>query len=346
MSDLDVAALLEAVGGDDPCGPDLRYDPEFQQLEEMARGTPEREMGDKFIPAEEPKWAAVRDAAIAVLKRSKDLQAAAILYKALVRTEGLAGAEQGLRLVRGLLERYWEGVHPRPDPSDPEDFVERMNVLLSLADFDTSLRYLREAPLVRSRQLGSFSLRHHRLATGKLKLPSDSGEEAPQLSRIEAALAELADDPLKTGAATAQRTCEDIAAIAALLGDKGGISAPDLTPLALDLREIRQILDAEVARRGGNAEAGQDGSSPGGTGSGGGGDASGTGEIRSRDDVLRMLDRICDYYARQEPSSPVPLLLQRAKRLVARSFPDIIRDLTPAGLGELNIIAGLENDSG
>lgn len=343
MSDVDVAVLLEAVGGDDPCGPDLRYDAEFLRLEEMARGTPEREMGDKFTPAEEPRWEPVRDAAIALLRRSKDLQAAAILYKAMVRTEGLAGAEQGLRLVRGLLERYWDGVHPRPDPSDPDDFIERMNVLLSLADFDTSLRYLRESPLVRSRQLGSFSLRHHRLATGKLKLPSDSGEEAPQLSRIEAALAELADDPLKSGAAAAQRACEDIAAIAAFLGDKGGISAPDLAPLALDLREIRQILDAEVARRGGNAEAAQDGSSP--EGAVGGGSSTATGEIRSRDDVLRMLDRICDYYTRHEPSSPVPLLLQRARRLVSKSFPDIIRDLTPAGLGELKSIAGLENDS-
>jgi type VI secretion system protein ImpA len=58
--------------------------------------------------------------------------------------------------------------------------------------------------------------------------------------------------------------------------------------------------------------------------------------------VLRILDALCDYYARNEPSSPVPMLLTRAKRLVDKSFIDIIRDLAPAGLAEAEVIGGVE----
>jgi type VI secretion system protein ImpA len=69
-----------------------------------------------------------------------------------------------------------------------------------------------------------------------------------------------------------------------------------------------------------------------------------TGDVRSREDVLRALDAICAYYARNEPSSPVPLLLERCKRLVAMSFLDIVKDMMPDGLTAIQTIAGTRND--
>jgi type VI secretion system protein ImpA len=63
--------------------------------------------------------------------------------------------------------------------------------------------------------------------------------------------------------------------------------------------------------------------------------------VTSRDEVVRQLDRLCEYYRRYEPSSPLPLLLQRAKRLVAKDFMEIIRDLTPSGLPEAESLRGV-----
>ncbi len=37
------------------------------------------------------------------------------------------------------------------------------------------------------------------------------------------------------------------------------------------------------------------------------------------------------YYARQEPSRPVPILLTRAKRLVGADFMTIMKDMAPQG---------------
>ena len=65
------------------------------------------------------------------------------------------------------------------------------------------------------------------------------------------------------------------------------------------------------------------------------------GDISRREDVNTMLERICGYYVGVEPSSPVPLLLQRAKRLVTMDFIDIMRDLADQGLPQLGTVAGL-----
>ena len=68
-----------------------------------------------------------------------------------------------------------------------------------------------------------------------------------------------------------------------------------------------------------------------------------TGAVRSREDVTRVLEQICEYYAKTEPSSPVPLLLQRARRLVNLNFVDLLTDLSPDGLSQLKLIAGLKD---
>jgi type VI secretion system protein ImpA len=77
-----------------------------------------------------------------------------------------------------------------------------------------------------------------------------------------------------------------------------------------------------------------------------GGDARGcqlSGSITSSREVLKALDMILAYYAQNEPSSPVPLLIKRAKRLVGKSFVDIIRDLSPDALSQVRMVSGDED---
>jgi type VI secretion system protein ImpA len=64
------------------------------------------------------------------------------------------------------------------------------------------------------------------------------------------------------------------------------------------------------------------------------------GEVRTRDDVLCAIDAICAYYAKAEPSSPVPLLLQRSRRLVTMSFTDILKEMLPEAIPNLQKISG------
>ena len=54
--------------------------------------------------------------------------------------------------------------------------------------------------------------------------------------------------------------------------------------------------------------------------------------IGPRAESMSVLDGLCAYFETHEPASPVPLLLQRAKRLIPMSFVDILRELAPDGL--------------
>jgi type VI secretion system protein ImpA len=64
------------------------------------------------------------------------------------------------------------------------------------------------------------------------------------------------------------------------------------------------------------------------------------GAIASREDAIRALDRVCEWMDRNEPSHPAPLLIRRAKRLISKNFIEIIRDLAPDGLSQVEKLAG------
>jgi len=59
--------------------------------------------------------------------------------------------------------------------------------------------------------------------------------------------------------------------------------------------------------------------------------------------VRKALDRIIEYYAKHEPSSPLPILLHRARRLVGADFMTIIQDIAPGGLDNVRLIGGIED---
>ena len=89
---------------------------------------------------------------------------------------------------------------------------------------------------------------------------------------------------------------------------------------------------------GGDAGAGNRGGARGGFGGAGGG---GPGTVNSQQDVKAALDRIIGYYARSEPSSPIPMLLDRAKRMVGADFLTIIKEMATDGMQQVHLIGGI-----
>lgn len=333
---MDIEALLSPLEDEAPSGSDLEYDPQFMALERLATPKEERAVGDSVIPAEEPEWAKVEEQALALLQRSRDLRLAVHLCAAWVRLRGIAGWSDGLALVRGLLERQWESVHPQLDAEDDNDPTARVNAIVPLADVQGGLGYLRSTPFVQSAMLGKYTLRDLKTANGTLKA---TGEEAKAVSLgdIEACCLECPIEQLEQSATRSAQALEHARAIDALLVDRLGVDSPELKPLIDELHELDRFLQPQWAARSGvTAEAGDDGE---GVVAAAGGVAV-TGKIGGRADVLRRIDEICDYYSTHEPSSPVPILLRRAKRLVGKGFEDLLQDLAPGGVSEVQVFVG------
>lgn len=347
MAVIDLDVLLKPISAEAPCGPNLEYEPPFLTLQELARGKPEQVVGDRVKPAQDPAWSSVRQSAEQLLGSTKDLRVAGILHLSLVKTTGIAGLDAGLCLIRRMLEQHWDHLHPQLDAEDGNDPTFRVNSLLAALVSEEALAAVRAAPLVESRQFGKHSLRHHRLATGILKPGDGQTVDLQQdLARMDAAFADAPVESLSQTAALVGSAADHLNGIQHVLLDKADGIPEELKALSADLRDMRALFETQLAKRGvatgGPAEEG-------GTASEAAGGETGPGPIgtlRNRSDVIATIDRICEYYARAEPSSPVPLLLQRAKRLVNMDFMGIVRDLTPAGVTEAETIGGIDKRNG
>ncbi len=346
MSAIDVEQLLREVSADSPCGDDLEYDAAFMEMTRLAAGTPTQEMGSVVSAGEEPEWREVRTRCIDLMGRSKDLRIAVYLTRALARTHGLPGFADGMALTQGLVERYWEGVHPRLDPDDANDPTMRVNIIAGLSDRDQVVNALRLAPLANSRLAGRYALRDIEIANGTLTKP-EGDNRVVDMTTIEAAFLDM-------DAAELQQVADGVAAAVqhvdgldkALNAAVGAGSSADLSLLRSTLKSMNQLLTQQLARRGlaegSVSDAGAMGVAAGTQMSGGAPAMSGP--LQTREDVVRMLDQCIDWYSKYEPSSPVPLLLRRAKRLVSKNFLELVQDLSPGGLNELQTIAGLESE--
>ncbi len=347
MSDVgsQVEALLQPLEEEGPCGPDLTYERDFIELQRATEGVPEQISGDEVKPGEPPDWQDVEQRAIAVLHRARDLRAAIALARAWLANEGMSGLAAGLDLVHRLTDTYWDAVHPRAD--EDGDLMLRFNSIGTLIDDAYMLLPLRLQPLVSSRQFGKFSLRDWRIATGKLKLPEGSEETPPERSLIETAFEGADLEELQQDAEASHRALESVGALQKTIDANAPSQGTSLQALQAELKEIVRLYDDMVGRRTGAEPAADDADSFDGSGGhsvGGGGGA--PGQVRSRADVVRALDAVCNYYRDNEPSSPVPMLLTRAKRLVNMSFMEIVRDLTPSAVGEATIFSGNPDDGG
>lgn len=349
---LEIEALLQPATSEPPSGPNLQYSAQYTNLERAALGKPERQVGGLIVPAEPPEWRSMIDQARALLTSSKDLRVATTLTRALVEVDGFGGFADGLTLIRGLIERFWEKLHPQLEAEDGNDPTFRVNALAALTHREMLLA-IRAAPLIVSKAFGTVTLRAIEAAgapprpTDKKPAPATDGKggaaaaNAMTAATIEAAFQQAPQEALVGAAATVARCFQQANGLAQAWSERLPSAGPDFTELLRVVKQAEHALKSRVEQRQ-NADSGAAPSEakPGAAPPAEGGAGALRGEVRSREDVLRAIDAICAYYARAEPSSPVPLLLQRGRRLVTMSFLDIVKDMVPESIPSLQKIAG------
>jgi type VI secretion system protein ImpA len=281
--------------------------------------------------------------------------------------KGLSAFCDGLALLKGVVERYWEHVFPQLDPDDDNDPLERMNIISSLSPPATamsdqdSMKFiprLMEIPLCvpEDARLPHPSLRHILVASGELSIPEKEASGLPTKQLIEAAFEQADIDSLQTTDGLLKDCIDHLDTLDSLLVDRVGAgAAPNFSRLENLLKQMQSKTGMYMERRGYGADASS--SQTGETASdeqgsdlndsqAGAGRALGellAGQVMSDQDVLKALEMIITYYEKNEPSSPVPLLIKRAKRLVGKSFVDIIRDLSPDAMSQVQMVSGEEN---
>ena len=321
---LDVEELLSPVEGDDPVGADLSYDAERQEIE----GAFERSVSDDGGDAD-VDWRQIIDLIATQSARTKDVWLAVYLCRAGARAGQAETVEAGAQFLAGLFERYWERVHPQLEDFGVQGRKAPCESLTRLGEF---LNPLRRMVLVEHPRLGRY--------TGQdFERFRENAEDEDGYGMFRAALNDLGSEPIELALARVTGIEDGIRrADAVLTAEAGEETGTNFTPTYEVLTSIRRAVAHFSPNSAAELEELTEGEEAGGDSDADAGSAAGprlSGKIQSREDVLRAMDAIADYYRVREPASPVPLALARAREWVNADFLSILQDIAPAGMDDV-----------
>jgi type VI secretion system protein ImpA len=343
----EMESLCDPISVQSPCGDDLedsqllasfdgfRLFGQFTSAEEDGGEANGEHLQQRSAP---PDWGEIKTKSVAALAQSKDLRILAHLGAAMIRTDGLTAYFDVLSTAARWLESYWDSVYPRID----EDAVLRRNALNCLADRVAVIQAVRKVPLISHPRFGTVSMRDLELAsgqaptaTGEVRRPDDAQINAAFTASPIGSLAGLVD-----GFAGALDSAHRIAS--SMVSHAGVEAAPALEPLEACLKRAQDLIGKRI-------KAHPDGERAGAAAKSGNGADKTAGEqslrplgtIQSREDAIRALDAIAQFFRQSEPSSPVPLIVERAKRLVSKDFLEVLADVAPDALAQARAAGGI-----
>ena len=340
-ADPELAKLLEPLSESAEAGPDLDGTLELSAFEMTVR-EPETAPIAGVDWQDERDWRAIAHDAVELLGTSKDLRIAVQLARARLHTDGLLGFCHVLCFISDATTRYWTSVHPRLDAESGEP-TARVNALEELAS-QPILNQLRRTRLAVAPGLGPVAIKE------AIAGVTNASQDVP--AHVKAALDALGADAVALHLAHLRATRGALARLSAFVLERSQtqvrlkplLAAQDDRPGIFDALEtlFAAALERSTARPEAAGDAANARTSFAGNGAAPASPHPRPGAIASRDDVVATLDRVCAYYSASEPSSPVPLLLRRAQRLVPLDFLSLVQDLARDGLGDLVKIAGIE----
>ncbi len=329
---LDVEALLVPIPGENPSGESLQYSGLYDEIREARRADDEMNQGEWKRELKVADFEQEFDlAADAILKKTKDLQIAAWLAEAVTRLHGFTGCRDALKVLRGLHERFWDTLYPEIDEGDME---ARANVM---AWFDREISTsLKLAPLTRAAG-GAYGFAQYQ-ESRPYDVPGDTGlppdpDTAGKLSELRQKAEEekkLSGEEFRKAKNATPRvfyedlsTClsecmEEFKGLDKAMDERFARQTPGLGELKKTLADIQIVVERFVKeKRALEPSAAEPGTEAGEAAGGEGmvlvaGVAGTSGPIRSREDALKRLSEVAEFFRRSEPHSPVAYLVDRA----------------------------------
>ncbi|MBN9563725.1 MAG: type VI secretion system protein TssA [Alphaproteobacteria bacterium] len=345
--DLELALLLAPIPGDLPVGIDLRKDfspqsPYYRlrdaraEAREMERRLDNNDPDAKGEPS--TQWRAVRDIALkALTEQTKDLEIAAWLAEALVRQDGFAGLTVGIGLLAGLVEGFWSSdLYPMPDEDGVVTRVAPITGLNGEGGDGTLMQPIRKQVLFEAPDLGPVSYWQYNQSVELQKITEPPRREA----RLKAGVVPLDDlqkaaraVPAAHFAGLRARVKAALAAWARMserLDAEAGREAPPTSRVRDILQDILEIANQyappetdEPVEQATEAEAVPDGETAPST------VPAASARAITREDMLKELGRIADYFRRTEPHSPLAYTLEEAVRRGRLTWPELLAEVVP-----------------
>jgi len=340
---VDLDALLQPISDESPSGESLRYSGIYDEINEARRADDTLNQGDWRSELKVADYRRVIDLAVpALTSQSKDLQVAAWLSESLVRQYGFLGLRDGLKLMAGLQENFWDTLHPEIDEGDMEG---RAN---AIAWMDTQTTFvLRQVPITAGGGYSSNDWEDSKrfdFPDDIESLDADAQERWAELrAQAESERRVTAEMWRKAKAQTRRQFCEEtnyaLGECYAAFADLNRVieekydrkQMPGLSAMKKGLddvqMQVKKLLDEKrieepdaVEEDAESGEAGEGAAASGGVRAAGG-------AVQSRKDALRRLAEIAAFFQKTEPHSPVAYLVQRAVKWGNMPLEGWLRDV-------------------
>jgi type VI secretion system protein ImpA len=276
----------------------------------------------------------------ALASETKDLEIAAWLTEALARSDGFSGLHSGLQIIATLTQNFWQHIHPGVDEDDGEITLPiRARPLTWLGTSRDFLRAVSSCPIVKSadgKVLSWFEYKNSELVDSR----ASHSDQTAFNELIESGYISGGDWTSRINGADPGalqqtlgnvRDCETaLARLRTKCDELFEEDEPNFVGLAELLLEIREYLEVRVS--GGSISESETGAAVGTMPVESGqpvsaGSGAVAGPIVSRDDALRRLTEVADYFRRTEPHSPISHLIQRTIRWGNMPLPDLLKEI-------------------
>ncbi len=335
---IELGPLFQGLGGESAVGESLRYEGTYDLIQEARlEDDPNLPQGVWQKSLKKADWSGVADLSWTALEtRSKDLQLAAWLAEAWIHLMGFQGSELGFRLLRGLVEVFWDEIHPQIENGDLEARLapfEWLNNKVSIV--------IKGVPITSTDDNSGQTCVwadwerciHQNLPPAKKKQQVSGLTRETIQSMVSV-----------TPTAFYQRLDETVSAAAEALDLLDGSlreRCGDRTPSFGEFRDVFQgvanFVERILEERGVGASRGSEEVS-GGAAAASEADTevemtsssqgpSGVDGIANRAEAYRMLRQATEYLLRTEPHSPVPYLVRRAISWGNLSLGDVLAEL-------------------
>ncbi|ARN56935.1 type VI secretion system protein TssA [Sedimentisphaera salicampi] len=335
-------SLLKLDFGEIGPGEDISESIDYMKLESLFERSEETmfEESDKS----EPDWGWVNSQCYELLTKSRNIWVAVFLSYSLGKTDGIEGLTAGLKYVKNCLSELWPDLYPRLDEEDNNDPYERVNALsiispepgLSFGVIDFS-KLVSSFKISQSKQIGSYSYQDYKDSINSSNDDAEESAGGQKTSLIEASFKDTSDEILSEKVDHFREVKNCLSEIAQIFSEKTSgehsvdfsrlISLTDeIASFTLQFCSSREEIEENVSQDSHDFPNSINNTvSPG-----------FSGKISSHKEALDMLREISRYFRENEPSSPVPLILQRAEELVSKDFNEIMQDICPDAIRQMD----------
>lgn len=319
-------------------GENCEYEAPFLAVQQLLQVQGEQQFGATIIPAQVPDWARVSSLSQTLLQGSADVRLFLILAQAQLQLHGLPAFSEVLSLLLRSLELGWEHVHPRLDEDGESDPLPRINALAALADMDGMGKHLRDAVIL-SQPHRSISLREaEQILDGSIgksqalpgrerlieELRRGYADGAPELL----AVVQLHDFLKKLRVLIESQLgsewalpLEGVLPSVTMLYDALSAGSGHENDLPAHAESVKEFIQKSPSTQPGPSHL----------------QAWQSVRLSNREDVVLLLDKLIRYYETHEPSHPAPILLKRTQQLVPMGFHEIIQDLAPNAVEQIQL---------